>query len=128
MGSAHAAVPAPLMGIWQLTGATASTRPTPELPKGQLVIANSVRGQVGCGTFQGSIEAGAGVLRLSLTPDAPDPRVRCLYALPEPFLSALNGTTHYLISADTKHLLLYSKKARFTFTRIGYVTPANKGG
>ncbi|GGO30401.1 META domain-containing protein [Deinococcus humi] len=128
MGGAQAAVPAPLTGIWQLTGSTASIRPLPAPPEGQLVIANEVHGKVGCGTFRGSINAAAGGLELQVTPDAPDPRARCLYALPGPFLEALNESTHYVISSDTKLLVLYSKKARFAFKRIGYVTPANKGG
>ena len=126
LSTAQAKIPASLTGIWQPTGVSASARATPNLPVGQLVFGNSVRGQVGCGTCTGQVQATAHTVHLSLNPDAPAPGVRCLYALPAPVLSSLNAATHDLISSDTQRLMLFNSSARLSFVRLDHVTPANK--
>lgn len=122
-------VPAPLHGIWRLTQMTpvgASTGLTP-LPETDLIIVgNSVRGRLGCGTYEGTINAANNAAQLTVTPLPPRPTERCLYAAPGVFHQALNTAWGYIISGDTKRLVFFSKTAWLSFERIGYVTPARK--
>lgn len=90
----------------------------------QLVIAGGqVRGGIGCGTYAGTIRANHSRLTVQVAPLPPKPTERCLYAQSGPFHAALNASTGYLISSDTRQLVLFSKTTRLTFERIGYVTP-----
>lgn len=122
-------VPAPLHGIWKLTQMTpvgANTLHTP-LPETDLIIVgNSVRGRLGCGRYEGTIDPGNNTVQFKVTPLPPSPTERCLYATPGVFHQALNTAWGYIISGDTKRLVFFSKTAWLSFERSGYVTPAQK--
>lgn len=126
LSTATAVTPAPLHGIWKLTGLTSHGH-TIAVPESTLFISGThVHGQLGCGSYQGTIKAERNAATFRVTPDAPAPTERCLYALPGKYHAALNAVTGYAITQDTKHLVLFSKTSRLTFERIGYVTPAKK--
>jgi len=61
-----------------------------------------------------------------VAPLPPRPEERCLLAVPGAFHAALNSVGRYVVSEDTQHLVVFSRTARLTFQRIGYVTPARK--
>ncbi|THF70327.1 META domain-containing protein [Deinococcus sp. Arct2-2] len=118
------AVPAPLNGIWQLNDLTVFGKAQTALPSTQLVISGGqLRGMIGCGTYSGTIAAANNQIKLQVTPLPPRANERCLYALPGAFHGALNASGHYIISGDTRVLVLFSTTTRLTFQRIGYVTP-----
>ncbi|MFB9995203.1 hypothetical protein ACFFLM_24970 [Deinococcus oregonensis] len=124
LASAQAATPAPLNGIWKLTRLTGQVMSDLALPSVQLVIVGGqVRGDIGCGAYAGTIRASHNSLALQVAPLPPRPNERCLYAQSGPFHAALNASTGYLISSDTRQLVLFSKTTRLTFERIGYITP-----
>ncbi|UQN06741.1 META domain-containing protein [Deinococcus sp. QL22] len=125
LGSAQSATPAPLNGIWTLTHVTPQVKPDLSLAPVQLVIVGGqLRGSIGCGTYAGTIRAARNRLTIQVAPLPPRPNERCLYAQPLAFHAALNASTGYLISGNTRQLVLFSKTTRLTFERIGYVTPA----
>ncbi|WP_407570234.1 META domain-containing protein [Deinococcus altitudinis] len=119
--------PAPLNGIWALTGASegdgSSSRGAS--PSGQLVIVNGqLHGNYGCGRFQGTLEAAHNEVTVQATSLPPRANERCLFVVRYAFLNDLNAARQYTVSRN--HLVLFSKTARLTFERLGYVTPAQK--
>ncbi|UQN04866.1 META domain-containing protein [Deinococcus sp. QL22] len=118
------AVPAPLNGIWQLKDMKVFGKTEPNLPLTQLVISGGqLGGNIGCGTYSGTIAAANNQLKIRVMPLPPRPNERCLYALPGAFHGALNASESYIISGDTQLLVLFSKTTQLTLKRIGYVTP-----
>ncbi|WP_281166604.1 META domain-containing protein [Deinococcus aquatilis] len=123
--AAAQSVPAPLNGIWQLRDMKVFGKAETTLPPAQLVISGKqVGGKIGCGTYSGTVAAANNKIEIQAKPLPPRPNERCLYALPGAFHAALNASGSYVISGDTKLLVLFSKTTRLTFERIGYVTPA----
>ncbi|MBZ9751424.1 META domain-containing protein [Deinococcus sp. HMF7604] len=124
--AASAAVPAPLNGIWKLTGFTVNGKAVKAPEPTLVIVGNRVSGRLGCGSYQGTISAGNNAVKVQVVPDPPPANVKCLYALPGDYHGALNAATGYAITQDTQQLVLFSKTGRLTFQRIGYVTPAGK--
>lgn len=126
LSTAAAVTPAPLHGIWKLTGLTSHGKTITSLEPTLVISGTHVGGRLGCGSYQGTINAERNAAQVHVTPDPPAPNVRCLYALPGEYHAVLNAVTGYAITQDTQHLILFSKTGRLTFERIGYVTPAKK--
>ena len=125
LSSASASVPAPLNGIWKLTGMTPSSEASGPMPAVQMfIVGSTIRGNIGCGTYTGSVDAAQNRLTLQVKPQPPRANERCLYAMPGTFHTALNQANRYVISQDTRQLIFFSTTGRLTFQRIGYVTPA----
>ncbi|MGY2893677.1 META domain-containing protein [Deinococcus sp. UYEF24] len=119
--------PAPLNGIWALTGASEASGNNSRAanPSGQLVIVDGqLHGSYGCARFEGTLEAShnGAVIEASVLP--PRAGERCLFVVRHPVLDDLNAARQYTVSQN--HLVLFSKTARLTFERVGYVTPARK--
>lgn len=125
LSTSKASNPAPLNGIWKLTSSTLQEMPATVMPE-MFIVSGSVHGQLGCGRFTGTIEAQQGHVGIEVSPLPPEPTEKCLNALPNEFHAALNTVNRYVISRDTKKLVLLNAKTRLTFERIGYVTPAKK--
>ena len=120
---AQTATPAPINGIWKLTGLSQQTGGNPQpLPvTAQLFISGDrVWGQSICLDFQGRIEADGGRLQLTAAPVRG--RLHCMIAVRGDFLGALNAADHYVVNRD--HLILFSRDSRLAFERVGFVTPA----
>ncbi|SMB83001.1 hypothetical protein [Deinococcus hopiensis] len=127
LSTAQATVPAPLNGIWELTHfAPASRATSPFLGATMVIVGDRIGGKVGCGSYEGRITADLARATVRVAPVPPAPTVRCLYAAPGPLHEGLNATGRYIISGDTRLLVLFSKTGWLTFKRIGYVTPAKK--
>ena len=105
-------------------GAGAVLTPLPETDL--IIVGNSVRGRLGCGSYEGKISAADNALHLQVVPLPPKPTERCVYATPGVYHQALNTSWGYIISGDTKRLVFFSKLGWLSFERIGYVTPAQK--
>ena len=119
--------PAPMNGIWKLIQVNDASPSTPALvqPAGELfIVSGNIRGSYGCGRYEGSIDAARNAVHISAAPLAPRPTERCLFAVRGAFHDDLNAAAQYTLSRD--HLILFSKTARLTFERVGYVTPARK--
>ncbi|ULH16038.1 META domain-containing protein [Deinococcus sp. KNUC1210] len=125
--SAQPGNPAPMNGIWQLIQVNENGSSSTKLsqPAGQLfIVSGNIRGNYGCGRYEGTIEAARNVVHITADPLPPKPTERCLYAVRGAFHADLTAATQYTLSRN--HLVLFSKSARLTFERIGYVTPAKK--
>lgn len=122
--AAAASVPAPMHGIWQLTALTSQGMTVPLADTTMTITGHSVSGHLGCGTFRGTITTQGHAVTTHVTPLPPRPTERCLYAQPGDFHSAMNGVTAYVLSSNTRQLVLLSRTGRLTFTRVGYVSPA----
>ncbi|WP_146237405.1 hypothetical protein [Deinococcus yavapaiensis] len=116
-------------GIWRLTKMTSvgtapvlSPLPTTDL----FIVGNSIRGRLGCGTYEGTIAAANNAMQMKVAPLPPKPSERCLYAVPGVFHQAMNTSWGYIISGDTQRLVVFSETAWLSFERIGYVTPTQK--
>jgi hypothetical protein len=125
--------PAPMNGIWQLTQMTQMTqtsRTTPgdarlPMPAGELfIVSGQVRGNYGCGRYQGTLNAAANTVMIQVNLLPPRPTERCLFAGRNPAATLLNAATQYTLSQG--HLVLFSKVGRLTFERVGFVTPGKK--
>jgi META domain len=120
--------PAPLNGIWTLTGVSEAAPKNPAFaPKsaGELVIVNGqLSGNYGCGRFQGTLNAAHNAAKISAEALPPRATERCVFAVHNPALSGLNAAEQYTVSQN--YLVVFSKAARLTYRRVGYVTPANK--
>lgn len=119
--------PAPLNGIWSLTGvSTASGNASHALsPAGQLVIVNGqLHGTYGCARFEGTLDAERNEASIGTRTLPHRANERCLFVIRNDLLSGLNAARQYTVSRT--HLVLFSKSARLTFERIGYVTPVQK--
>ena len=124
---AQSSNPAPMNGIWKLIQVNDSSASTPTLvqPAGELfIVSGKLRGTYGCGRYEGSIDAARNAVHISAAPLAPRPTERCLFAVRGAFHDDLNAASQYTLSRD--HLILFSRSARLTFERVGYVTPARK--
>ncbi|GGR91087.1 META domain-containing protein [Deinococcus sedimenti] len=126
LSTTTAATPAPLHGIWQLTGFSVNGHAIATPDTTLFISGERVSGRLGCGSYEGRLNVERGTVQMQVGPDAPAPTVRCLYAQPGAYHAALNAVTGYAITRDTQDLVLFSKQGRLTFTRIGYVTPAKK--
>ena len=127
LAAAQPGNPAPMNGIWKLiqVNETAAINPRLVQPAGELfIVGGKIRGTYGCGRYEGTIEASRNVVHISAEPLAPRPTERCLFAVRGAFHADLNAATQYTLSRT--HLVLFSRSARLTFERVGYVTPANK--
>ncbi|GGQ93052.1 META domain-containing protein [Deinococcus ruber] len=114
-------------GIWKLIQVNENGASSTKLsqPAGELfIVSGKIRGNYGCGRYEGTIEAAHNVVHISAEPLAPRPTERCLYAVRGAFHADLTAATQYTLSRT--HLVMFSKSARLTFERIGYVTPAQK--
>lgn len=120
---AQNATPAPLNGIWKLTGLSESREEHPKrVPvTAQLFISGDrVWGQSVCLDFAGKVSAGGG--RIQLAAARVPGRLHCMIAVQGDVLGALNGADHYVVNKD--RLILFSRTARLAFARVGFITPA----
>ena len=119
--------PAPLNGIWSLTGVSGAAGSTSHAlsPAGRLVIVNGqLHGTYGCARFEGTLDAEHNEATIQTRTLPPRATERCLFVLRNDVVSGLNAARQYTVSRS--HLVLFSKTARLTFERTGYVTPAPK--
>lgn len=127
VASAAPGNPAPMNGIWKLTGLH-ETAPGPAhlaLPAGTLIVVNGqMHGSYGCGRFAGTVTAARNVVQVQVESLPPKPTERCLYAVRGASREDLSAAAQYTVSAH--YLTVFSDTARLTFERIGLVTPANK--
>ncbi|MBB5362877.1 hypothetical protein [Deinococcus humi] len=117
----------PLSGIWALRTALpeGSAVLGDAQPAAEVFISNThVRGQFGCGRFQGDLTASDLKVRFSVRTLPPSPTERCVYAGDNPLVNALNSATRYAIGQ--RQLVVFSGKTRLVFERIGFVTPSRK--
>lgn len=120
--------PAPLNGIWTLTSLSEAVPSGPAKAAratGDLVILNGqIHGTVGCGRYQGTLDAAQNEVSIQAKLLPPRANERCLYVVRGALLDDLNEAQQYTLSRT--HLVLFSKTSRLVFERIGYVTPARK--
>lgn len=119
--------PAPMNGIWKLTALHEAVPDREKLDKSavQLTVVNGqLRGTYSCGRFAGTLAAARNAVQVQIEVLPPKPTERCPYAVHSAFHDDLNAATQYTLSP--RYLTMFSKTARLTFERIGYVTPANK--
>jgi len=118
--------PAPLNGIWTLSGLSepgAVLRGAP-VTADLVIVDGQLHGTLGCGRYEGTLDAARNALSVKANLPAARAGERCLYAVRGAFLNDLNAARQYTVSRD--HLVLFSGRARLTFTRLGFVTPARK--
>ncbi|WP_027482327.1 META domain-containing protein [Deinococcus pimensis] len=127
VGTAHASVPASvppsLIGIWALERPVPAKGPSGAVPRVELFISGgTLRGTYGCAKFTGRLSATSGAVRLDVRVSEPAPNERCALAADLPFARALNDVTRFVVTRD--RLVLLSNAERWTFRRVGFVTPA----
>jgi hypothetical protein len=74
--------------------------------------------------FAGALAAARNAVQIQIEVLPSKPTERCPYAVHSAFHDDLNAATQYTLSS--RYLTVFSKMARLTFERVGYVTPANK--
>ncbi len=123
--AAHAqtGTPAPLNGIWNLTGLTeraADGQRTAPVGAQLFISGDRIWGTYGCARFEGRVQAGRNEVRF--TGAQVTSQVRCLIAVRGDFLKDLNDARRYVVNRD--HLIVFSRAGRLAFERVGFVTPA----